>query len=313
MIKTSKNNIYIVVYHYVREIKKSKNPNLKGLEFSDFKKQIKFFLQNFNILSNEKLVEIIKTKKIPRKKSIFLTFDDGYVDHWKYVYPYLKEKKITGNFYPPVCAIKNKKVLDVNKIHFILEKEQNRKKILNHIFKLIRKYTNKSEDDLNIDKINTVSRFDDKETTLIKRLLQTHLPLKIREKITNDIFKSILNYDEKDFAKKIYMNKNHLIEMNKNNMTIGSHGYNHFWWKNINYKDQLLEIKKSIEYFKKIRVFNENFSVCYPYGSYNLKTLKILKSFNVKFALTTKVNSLSKNNINKNFELPRFDTNNFKI
>jgi peptidoglycan/xylan/chitin deacetylase (PgdA/CDA1 family) len=313
MIKTLKNNIYIVVYHYVREIKKSKNPNLKGLEFSDFKKQIKFFLQNFNILSNEKLVEIIKTKKIPRKKSIFLTFDDGYVDHWKYVYPYLKEKKITGNFYPPVCAIKNKKVLDVNKIHFILEKEQNRKKILNHIFKLIRKYTNKSEDDLNIDKINTVSRFDDKETTLIKRLLQTHLPLKIREKITNDIFKSILNYDEKDFAKKIYMNKNHLIEMNKNNMTIGSHGYNHFWWKNINYKDQLLEIKKSIEYFKKIRVFNENFSVCYPYGSYNLKTLKILKSFNVKFALTTKVNSLSKNNINKNFELPRFDTNNFKI
>ena len=70
MIKTLKNNIYIVVYHYVREIKKSKNPNLKGLEFSDFKKQIKFFLQNFNILSNEKLVEIIKTKKIPRKKSI---------------------------------------------------------------------------------------------------------------------------------------------------------------------------------------------------------------------------------------------------
>ena len=301
------------MFHYVREIKKSKFPNLKGLEFSDFKKQINYLLKNFNILSNEDFIEIIKTKKIPKKKSVLLTFDDGYIDHWKYVYPYLKEKKISGNFYPPVKVIENKKVLDVNKIHFILEKEQNRKKILNHIFKLIRKYTNKSEDDLNIDKINTVSRFDDKETTLIKRLLQTHLPLKIREKITNDIFKSILNYDEKDFAKKIYMNKNHLIEMNKNNMTIGSHGYNHFWWKNINYKDQLLEIKKSIEYFKKIRVFNENFSVCYPYGSYNLKTLKILKSFNVKFALTTKVNSLSKNNINKNFELPRFDTNNFKI
>ena len=37
MIKTNNNNIYIVMYHYVREIKNSKFPNLKGLEFEDFK------------------------------------------------------------------------------------------------------------------------------------------------------------------------------------------------------------------------------------------------------------------------------------
>ena len=35
--------INIIMYHYVREIKKSKYPNLKGLEFSDFKKQINYF------------------------------------------------------------------------------------------------------------------------------------------------------------------------------------------------------------------------------------------------------------------------------
>jgi len=52
MIKTKNYNIYIVMYHYVREIKKSKYPNIKGLEFEDFKKQINYFLNNFNILSN---------------------------------------------------------------------------------------------------------------------------------------------------------------------------------------------------------------------------------------------------------------------
>ena len=81
-------------------------------------------------------------KKLPKKKSILLTFDDGYIDHWKYVFPYLKEKKITGNFYPPTQAIKNKKVLNVNKVRFILAKERNRKKILNYIFKLVSKYIN---------------------------------------------------------------------------------------------------------------------------------------------------------------------------
>ena len=59
------------MFHYVREIKKSKFPNLKGLEFSDFKKQINYLLKNFNILSNEDFIEIIKTKKIPKKNLFF--------------------------------------------------------------------------------------------------------------------------------------------------------------------------------------------------------------------------------------------------
>ena len=39
--------INIIMYHYVREIKKSKYPNLNGLEFIDFKKQIDFFANYF--------------------------------------------------------------------------------------------------------------------------------------------------------------------------------------------------------------------------------------------------------------------------
>ena len=300
------------MYHYVREIKKSKYSNLKGLEFNNFKKQINFFIKNFNVLTNNDFIEIIKTKKIPKKKSVLLTFDDGYIDHWKFVYPYLKEKKITGNFYPSIQAIKNNKVLDTNKIHFILEKEQNRQKILDLIFKFTKKYMNKSKEDLDIRRIQTNSRYDDKKTILIKKLLQAYLPLKTREKIVNKIFTLILNDNEKTFSKKLYMNKNHLTEMFKNNMIIGSHGNNHFWWNDLNYKNQLSEVKKSIDYFKKIGVYNRNFSVCYPYGSYNSDTLKILKKFKVKFALTTQVGSIKKNNLTKNLEYPRYDTNDFK-
>ena len=81
------------MYHYVRDIKKSKYPNIRGLEFNDFKKQIKFFLKKFNILNNDDFIDIIETGKLPKKKSIFLTFDDGYADHWNFVFPYLKKTK----------------------------------------------------------------------------------------------------------------------------------------------------------------------------------------------------------------------------
>jgi hypothetical protein len=71
MIKTINKNIYIVMYHYVRYIKVSKYPNLKGLEFADFKKQIFFFKKNFNLLSNSQFVEVLNSKKIPKKSQFY--------------------------------------------------------------------------------------------------------------------------------------------------------------------------------------------------------------------------------------------------
>ena len=311
MIKTINNNIHIVMYHYVRNIKKSKFPNLKGLEFSDFRKQIIYLKKNFNILSNNQFIEILNSRKIPKKKSILLTFDDGYRDHFEYVFPFLKKQDVSAVFYPPIMCVRNKAVLDVNKIHFILAKEENRDKILDLIFLYVKKILNKNPQQIGIEKINLLSRYDDKKTILIKRLLQHHLPLPYRTKIVDKIFKHIVNYSEEEFSKILYMNKNNIQELYKNNFSIGSHGYNHYWWEKINKNEQEMEIKKSIDYFKKIKVFDKNFSVCYPYGSYNLQTLNLLKKYKIKFALTTRVGSVNKKNIKKVYELPRFDTNDF--
>ena len=93
-------SVNIVMYHYVRPIKKSKYPNIKGLELEDFKKQIDFFLNKFNIISHENFVNIIKTKKIPKKPSFLLTFDDGFIDHYEYVFQYLSRKKFPHVFIP---------------------------------------------------------------------------------------------------------------------------------------------------------------------------------------------------------------------
>ena len=311
MIKTVNNNIHIVMYHYVRNIKKSKFPNLKGLEFSDFRKQIIYLKKNFNILSNNQFIEILNSRKIPKKKSILLTFDDGYRDHFEYVFPFLKKQDVSAVFYPPIMCVRNKAVLDVNKIHFILAKEENRDKILDLIFLYVKKILNKNPQQIGIEKINLLSRYDDKKTILIKILLQHHLPLPYRKKIVDKIFKHIVNYSEEEFSKILYMNKNNIQELYKNNFSIGSHGYNHYWWEKINKNEQEMEIKKSINYFKKIKVFDKNFSVCYPHGSYNLQTLNLLKKYKIKFALTTRVGSVNKKNIKKVYELPRFDTNDF--
>jgi peptidoglycan/xylan/chitin deacetylase (PgdA/CDA1 family) len=299
------------MYHYVRDIKKSKFPNLKALDIKDFEKQISYFRDKFNILNQDSFLEIINKNKVPKKKSILLTFDDGYIDHYKYVFPTLNKNNISGIFYPPVQAIKNNKVLDVNKVHFLLEKEEDRDKILEKIDLSLKKFTGKSVSDINLRKVNLKSRFDDKKTKLIKQLFQNFLPINVKEKILNKIFSEIVTSDEKTFAKKLYLNKGQIIEMNGNKMFFGLHGYNHVRLEHLSIKKQSYEIENSIRYFEKIGISKKNISFCYPYGSYNKDTLSLLKKNKMQFSFTTKLGTINKSNISNNLEVPRYDANDF--
>ena len=47
------------------------------------------------------------------------------------------------------------------------------------------------------------------------------------------------------------MDTKQIKEMYKNNMGFGSHGDNHLWWQYLDYKNQVKEIKNSIDFFKK--------------------------------------------------------------
>ena len=182
--------------------------------------------------TSRSFIDIIKTKKISQKPNCLLTFDDGFIDHYEYVFQYLRKKKIPACFYPPKKVIENKTVLDVNKIHFILEKEQNRKKILNEIDNLLIKKNSKSISQLDLTKIKYLNDlYDEKETSLIKRLLQYFLPFEDRNYIIDELFKKIVNKSFKNFAKEIYMNIDHVKEMYSEGMVFGSHGAHHIYWE----------------------------------------------------------------------------------
>ncbi len=311
MINIKNNTINIITYHYVRPIKNSKYPNLKGLEVKKFEKQVQNFQKNFNIISEYDFLEILRSRKIPKKPSIILTFDDGYKDHYKYVLPYLVKKKIPASFYPTIQGIKNNTINDVNKIHFILEKEQNTKKILKEINSILISLNEKSLDSINLKKINTKHQYDKPETIIIKRLLQYYLKPKVRDRVSTILFEKITNKDSQKFSKELYLNSKEIKEMYSENMSIGSHGYNHLWWEHLSSKKQEQEIDNSIKFFNKIGINTKNISVCYPYGSFNNLTIKILKKKKISFAVTTKPDNVNKHNIKNVYTLPRYDTNEF--
>jgi len=119
------NDLTIVMYHYVRPIKKSKFSNIKGLELDGFERQLDHLSKNYSIVSTEQVINAVKYSKPLPNNACWLTFDDGYKDHFKYVLPELLIRNLHGAFFPPRVAIEEDQVLDVNLIHHILSCAEN--------------------------------------------------------------------------------------------------------------------------------------------------------------------------------------------
>ena len=102
-------------------------------------------------------------------------------------------------------------------------------------------------------------------------------------------------------------------EMIKDGMHFGAHGYYHHWLNYISQKEQEIEIKKSLSFLKKIKKNSNSLSICYPYGSYNKYTLKILKKYNFEIGFTSAPGKIDLFKTKNRLSLPRFDTNDFKV
>ncbi len=299
------------MYHYVRDLKHSRYPDIKGLDIALFYEQITYLKKHYHFITMEMLIDAIENNYSLPNKSVLLTFDDAYSDHFKYVFPFLNKHKIQGSFFPPAKAIIKHTVLDVNKIHFILASENDKSKIISEIKNELNKFRKdyKLESySFYYDKLAQSNRFDSADIIFIKRLLQVELEESLRKIITNNLFEKIVGIDEVSFSRELYMDIEQIQCMNRNGMHIGSHGYDHYWLGSLVRQKQKAEITKALEFLTLIGSDTNNWTMCYPYGNYNETTIELLAEYNCKIALTTVVDIADLQKYNK-YTLPRLDTN----
>lgn len=299
------------MYHYVRDLQNSRFPKIKGLDIALFKEQINYLRKHYYIITMEELIESIDNQiRIP-EKSVLLTFDDAYSDHYINVFPILDKYNIQGSFYAPSKAVTENTVLDVNKIHFILASAEHNSDIvydLRNLLKVYKKEYELQDFDYYYEKLAKSNNYDSDEVAFIKRILQFELVEEIRNKIVDALFKKYVGINEKSFSRELYMNEEQLKHMLRSGQHIGSHGHNHYWWNKLSKKEMREELDLSMNFLKKIGVDMNNWTACYPYGSFDDQSIKMLKEKECKLALTTLVDIASTDK-NTRFKMPRLDTN----
>ena len=304
------------MYHYVRDLKNSRFPEIKGCDVRLFKEQVGYIKKHYTPVTVEEVIDAYHNGKQLPDHAILLTFDDAYADHFTYAFPVLEHEHIQGVFFPPVKAVTEHTVLDVNKIHFLLASTPSDKMpaLLNELRGMVEK--NRKEYGLDsfdnyFEKLAVANRFDPKEVIFIKRLLQVALPEDLRKKLTTELFEKSVGMDESMFSRELYMSIDQIKCMVDCGMHIGSHGYDHYWLGSLSKEKQEFEIAKSIEFIGMVGGDVNNWTIGYPYGNYNDDTIALLKQYGCKIGFTTRlaIADLDADGPDALYKIPRLDVN----
>lgn len=303
----SQSPLTIVMYHYVRPLGKSRFPAIKGLDLALFREQVEWLSRHYTPVSLTQVVAAAETGSGLPRRPVLLTFDDGYSDHYQYVLPILSERKISGAFYPPTAALLDRRVLDVNKIHFLLAsvppaqliEEMERRIAIEPGLQPAAEYRGRHM---------SASRLDPPDIAYLKRMLQFGLPESVRTPLVGDLFARFVSRDEASFAEELYLTRDQLQIMRSLGMEIGSHGDRHYRLDSLPREEQAADIDRSLRLFDDLGIPRAGFHFCYPYGAFNADTLDILRQRGCSSAVTTRVD-LARPDRASLLELPRLDTN----
>lgn len=312
MNKADNKKVTIVMYHYVRELVHSRYPEIKGLDVHLFEEQLAYIREHFQVIRMEELLAVYEAEDFSAlpERPLLLTFDDGYIDHYTVVYPLLKKYGMQGSFFPNARAVKEHKLLDVNKIHHILAVAPV-DELVHACYEALNYYRQKgvkipSNEQL-FSELAVPNRWDPGEVIFVKRLLQNYLPEDIRGEIATGLFEKYVGIREETFARELYMNREQIYCMKQGGMYFGLHGYDHYWLGKLPQKQMQEDVDQALDYFSDV-IDRENWVMNYPYGNYNQDVVDYIRSQGCRLGLTVEARD-AELMADDRYLLPRWDTN----
>jgi len=90
----------VLMYHYVVEDAALAKKDKRVVTVKSFDKQMRFLkANNYNVISLEALVSLIRAKKKIPQNTIVITFDDGHLDNYTNAYPILKKYNLQATMF----------------------------------------------------------------------------------------------------------------------------------------------------------------------------------------------------------------------
>ena len=280
----------VVVYHFVRNMHETPYPGIKGRLVDDFVGQVEYLCRHHEALTMRDLILYLDGERSLPQNGFYLTFDDGFRDHYDTVLPVLKSHNLEAAFFPMTEPLVHARVPSMEKLRFLM------RTLDFHVF------TDEFRDTVDrlfpqfdtsrlmfqgeqADEARSFNSFDELEVSHFKRFTTVEMPREIRNAVLDYMFPRYFGTDA-EFIKELYMNWDELTALQAEGMVVGAHTVTHPWLPVLSQDEQATEINDSFDALQeklddRVEVFS------YPYGGYDESTLAVLSRRNsCRLALT---------------------------
>jgi peptidoglycan/xylan/chitin deacetylase (PgdA/CDA1 family) len=300
-----------IMYHYVREDVPTL-PYFRHLHIEDFRRQLDHFAATYRFCSAEEFYQALETG-VPVANTVVLTFDDGFKDHYQFVFPELRRRGIVGIFYIPTYPYRSGKLLDVHRTHMLVGRFGGQR-IWEELSGLISPEMLSHEHVREFQEETYRTQTNDGYTNRVKRTLNYYIDYAHRERVIDALMLRFFP-DEGTLAHEFYATPAEIAEMSEAGMIIGSHTVNHPCMSKLPPDRQRLEIVESFEFLEGITGRPKARTFCYPYGgfhSFTDDTERILDELGCAFSFNVERRDIEPRDLrHRRQALPRYDCNLF--
>ena len=280
--------LHVATYHYVRDLPRTRFPQIKGMLLDDFRSQVHALPDMFEMATIESAVAFLTGKYVPRRDLCLMTFDDGLREHYADVTPVLAEKGIQGFFFLISGCLEDGVVAPVHMNHF-LTAYLGFKTYQSEFMQTLRELGFTGEGDIDPMVAQRTYPLDTKEASQFKYLFNFVLPPKTRDLAVRALFQKHLGKED-EFGRELYLNWSEAREMQREGMVIGGHSHQHRPMATLRYPELYADLTRNWDLIQKNLLPQEIWPFSYPYGkadSYNRHTVEILRQLGYRLALCT--------------------------
>ncbi len=252
----SSHSTLILMYHGVVK-HQDLSLSVNHISVSDFEKHLEYFSRNFKIISLEEAFDNYRSGKATKRKSLVITFDDGYENNYLNAYPLLKKYNFPATiFVTSQCLLNPERLLWYDQLDLC-------KSVINYEKFSKREIQLSSQDENGTLKIRDIHAL----RRLMKSVNAKDKELILSNVINKDEAKDIINKTDPEYYR--LLKKDQIREMADSGLIeIGSHTVFHPNLDTLQTKDLEFELNESKKILQLASAKKIN-SIAFPDGAYN--------------------------------------------
>jgi peptidoglycan/xylan/chitin deacetylase (PgdA/CDA1 family) len=276
-----KNRLIVFNYHRLRpdaaDFTTSFDDFVYGATASEFRRQMQWLKDHAHPVSEQNIIECLRSKKSFKKPCALVTFDDGYRDNYTIAYPILKELGIPAIFFIPTDSINTRRVGHWDLIAWLLKKTATPYLVFDG-----ERFDLRQHRDGAIKHFQVRAKMSSAEENkiLIKQLVEACAVALPAPEVQD---RELMNWQE-------------ILEVAQNNVTIGAHTHTHPCLSRLDAATQRQEMSLSKAILEE-KIGQAVRSIAYPFGGpsyYNADTLQMAAAcgYDLGFSFLTGFNHL---------------------